>query len=90
MPVPPRLQRFVDLPGSPDIDEIKNIATNVVTEAGATTPYAKAEALRNWFRDGQPLPVRHDGRHHRQRAGHPRVPEQPAWVLRAVRQRRTR
>ena len=50
-PVPPRLQRFVDLPGSPDIDEIENIATNVVTEAGATTPYAKAEALRNWFRE---------------------------------------
>ncbi len=51
VPPPPRLARFVALPDTPDIQQIKAIAQRVVDDAGATTPYAKAEALRDYFRD---------------------------------------
>jgi transglutaminase-like putative cysteine protease len=48
---PANLARYMELPDTPDITQIREIATNVVDEAGATTPYAKAEALRDWFRN---------------------------------------
>lgn len=47
---PRRLARFIALPDTPDITEIQAIAQRVVDDAGATTPYAKAEALRDYFR----------------------------------------
>jgi hypothetical protein len=50
-PVPARLQPFTDVPaGMPDIIAIT--AREVVDAAGATTPYAQAAALRNYFRGG--------------------------------------
>jgi len=50
-PTPAALRRFLELPQTSDIAQIKAIAEEVVTAAGATTPYAKAEALRDYFRD---------------------------------------
>ena len=48
-PVPAELEQFVELP--PDIPtSIHELSTRVVEAAGATTPYAQAAALRNYFR----------------------------------------
>jgi len=49
---PPRdVARFLALPHTTEIDQIGAIANDVVTAAGATTPYAQAAALRDYFRD---------------------------------------
>lgn len=54
VPPPADLRRFLELPQTTDIARIKEIATRVVTDAGAATPYAQAEALRDYFRaDGR-------------------------------------
>jgi transglutaminase-like putative cysteine protease len=50
-PVPADLRRYEALPDSPDMQEIAAMAQRIVDNAGATTPYAKAQALRNYFRD---------------------------------------
>ncbi|MET0421295.1 MAG: DUF3488 and transglutaminase-like domain-containing protein [Acidimicrobiia bacterium] len=48
-PVPARLRPYTQLPANtPEV--IGATANAVVTNAGATTPYAQAEALRNFFR----------------------------------------
>ncbi|HEX5586621.1 MAG TPA: transglutaminaseTgpA domain-containing protein [Acidimicrobiia bacterium] len=50
-PVPDELTAFTELPdGMPDV--IATTANEIVTAAGATTPYAQAAALRDWFRKG--------------------------------------
>jgi len=50
-PVPSDVRRYEALPDTSDMQEIAAMAQRVVENAGATTPYAKAEALRNYFRD---------------------------------------
>lgn len=52
-PPPSSLARFLDLPTSDDIKQIGDQARDIVTKAGATTPYAQAEALRDYFRSGE-------------------------------------
>jgi transglutaminase-like putative cysteine protease len=47
--VPPDLRQYTALP-TDFPKEIGVLAENVVRAAGATTPYAKAAALRDWFR----------------------------------------
>ena len=49
--VPASLRAFTEVPGDLPPD-IANVATAIVQEAGATTPYARAEALRDYFRSG--------------------------------------
>ena len=49
-PVPADVRRFTELPSTDDISQISGIAQQVVDAAGATTPYAQAEALRDYFR----------------------------------------
>ncbi|MET0627243.1 MAG: DUF3488 and transglutaminase-like domain-containing protein [Acidimicrobiia bacterium] len=50
-PVPARLSQFTELPdGMPPV--IASTARDIVDGAGATTPYAQAAALRDWFRKG--------------------------------------
>jgi hypothetical protein len=46
-PVPSEMRRYLALPDIPS--SIGDEARRVVTEAGATTPYAQAEALRDYF-----------------------------------------
>jgi transglutaminase-like putative cysteine protease len=48
---PAGLQRYLQLPPTADIAEITRIAETVT--ADARTPYAKAEALRDYFRSGE-------------------------------------
>ena len=48
-PVPADLRQFVELPKTADIQQIQQIAVNAV--GAADTPYAKAAALRDFFRD---------------------------------------
>jgi transglutaminase-like putative cysteine protease len=48
---PSSVRRFLALPQTSDIQQISAIAKQVVDNAGATTPYAQAAALRDWFRD---------------------------------------
>ncbi|MFI5053275.1 MAG: DUF3488 and DUF4129 domain-containing transglutaminase family protein [Acidimicrobiia bacterium] len=48
-PVPADLRRYTELPSNPDIQLIKHDANEVA--AGATNPYAQAQALRDYFRD---------------------------------------
>ncbi len=48
-PVPKDLQRYVHVPPTSDMQQIEDRAAEVT--AGATTPYARAEALRDYFRD---------------------------------------
>jgi transglutaminase-like putative cysteine protease len=50
-PVPEAVRRYTALPPTPDIDQITARARQIVDAAHATTPYGRAEALRNWFRD---------------------------------------
>ena len=85
--VPPRAcAPYTTLPESAEITEIARWARQVVGDRGATTPYAQAKALRDYFREHR-LRLRHRRRQPRQRFGHPRVPARQARVLRAVRQR---
>jgi len=49
-PVPADVRQYTDLPSTEEIREIGTIARQVVDDAGATTPYAKAAALRDYFR----------------------------------------
>ncbi len=48
-PVPADLRQFVELPKTADIQQIQQIAVDAV--GAADTPYAKAAALRDFFRD---------------------------------------
>ena len=48
-PVPAGLARYTTLPSDTPAD-IGALAQRIVTDAGATTPYAQAEALRDYFR----------------------------------------
>jgi transglutaminase-like putative cysteine protease len=50
-PVPSDLRKYTNLPQSSDMAQIADIAHTVT--ANATTPYGKAAALRDWFRNGQ-------------------------------------
>ena len=50
-PVPSSVRPFLALPKGSDIGQIAAIARQVVNDAGATTPYAQAQALRDYFRD---------------------------------------
>ena len=50
---PAEYQQFLELPETGEIDEIKARANDVIARTGATTPYEKAEALRNHFRSGE-------------------------------------
>ena len=50
-PVPSAVRPYTDLPNTADIDQIRRMAQQVVADAGATTPYAQATALRDYFRD---------------------------------------
>ncbi len=49
-PVPTDVRRYTALPKTTEISDIRAIARDVVTAAGATTPYAEAQALRDYFR----------------------------------------
>ncbi len=48
---PSAVQRFTSLPETDDIKTISAKAREVVDAAGATTPFAQAEALRDYFRN---------------------------------------
>lgn len=48
--VPAAVRQYTKLPSTDQIAQIAQIARRVVDDAGATTPYAQAEALRNYFR----------------------------------------
>ena len=48
--VPAAVRQYTTLPSTDEIAQIAQIARRVVDTAGATTPYAQAEALRNYFR----------------------------------------
>jgi transglutaminase-like putative cysteine protease len=50
-PVPSELRPYTTLPRTSEIDQIAAVARDVT--ANATTPYGKAAALRDWFRNGQ-------------------------------------
>jgi hypothetical protein len=50
-PVPEEWRKYTRLPKTSDITEIEAQARKIVTDAGATTPYAQAQALRDFFRD---------------------------------------
>jgi transglutaminase-like putative cysteine protease len=50
-PIPSEVRRYTNLPQTSDINQIAAIARDVT--ANATTPYGKAAALRDWFRNGQ-------------------------------------
>ena len=52
-PVPGRVEQFTDLPSTTDIEQIAARAREVVDTVGATTPYAQAKALRDFFRSGE-------------------------------------
>jgi transglutaminase-like putative cysteine protease len=49
-PVPSSVRPYTALPNTPDIDQIRRIAQQVVADAGAITPFAQATALRDYFR----------------------------------------
>jgi transglutaminase-like putative cysteine protease len=48
-PVPARLEPFTEVPGDLPT-QIATLAQQIVADAGATTPFAKAQALRDYFR----------------------------------------
>ena len=52
-PVPAEVRRYEELPQTSDMEAIADIARRVVDNAGvsAATPYEKARALRDYFRD---------------------------------------
>jgi transglutaminase-like putative cysteine protease len=49
-PLPADMRQYLDLPPGDDMDQIAAIAAKVVEGTSATTPYEKAEALRDYFR----------------------------------------
>jgi transglutaminase-like putative cysteine protease len=51
-PLPRSMRKYTDLPATFPQD-IRNLAQTIVTRAGATTPYQKAAALRDYFRGPQ-------------------------------------
>ncbi|MDQ1429709.1 MAG: hypothetical protein QOF40_311 [Actinomycetota bacterium] len=52
VPLPADVRRSTKLPTTPALTEIATRARREVSNVGATTPYAMAEALRNFFRNG--------------------------------------
>jgi transglutaminase-like putative cysteine protease len=50
-PVPEELRRYTVLPRTADMTEIATRARRLVDNSGATTPYARALVLRDWFRN---------------------------------------